>query len=170
MIITKQNYDLGGCYECFIQAFGLTTKWILDLWSMLLSTFLREKYPKSSWTPINLISLRENYSQISWTPINFIACNHGENDKELYYDEGAVLHFEIGLLRGHWYFVVNCVVHWLVVTCGPLSGLPLGVNRHCNSDPLSHRSSTMSTWDPLCTRRIIFFAWKDTFVISYDDL
>ena len=131
MITTKQYYDFGNghCYDCFIQAYGLSTKWILDLWSTLLLS----------------IFLRENYSQISWTPINLIACNHGENDKELYCDEGAVLHFQIGLLCGHWYFVVNCVVHWFVVTYGPLSGLLWGwIVTAIYTDPLSHRGSTIN--------------------------
>ena len=41
------NYDLGHCYDCFIEAFGLSTKWILDLCSTLFSIFLRENYSLS---------------------------------------------------------------------------------------------------------------------------
>ena len=41
------NYDLGHCYDCFIEAFGLSTKWILGLCSTLFSIFLRENYSLS---------------------------------------------------------------------------------------------------------------------------
>ena len=137
-------YDLGHSSDGFIQAFGLSTKWILDqdqrccpyIWE---KTF--QKYPGHQFVWLPAITVRTTKSCIMMKVLSSIF----KLDFFVVTDTlwSLVVHIDLGSLN------------W-----GSLSGLPLGVNRHCNTDPLSHRSST---WYPLW----LILAWKENFVIDF---